>query len=250
MPERTASPSSRQAWEMSRPNKLESRFRDLIGQLAENGKLVVANVAYGEPSLSFGDLRDLSHFNPDWGDVRLDEQTVNEALALTTVSAYWESSEPLPKIFGEFYLPSPVEILGMGQDPAADLLEDPFHREFVSQLRPIDIAQLLTPRYMSSIRMIPQNGPLEVWFHDLTVMENPPYPVAYAKLDLTLVEYEEALLLTKGAHGWQYLFADISLAEPGMSHVAERLGTALEVLPAIFPDDDFAPLRVRLEARL
>ncbi|MEU0845412.1 hypothetical protein ABZ370_38925 [Streptomyces sp. NPDC005962] len=235
---------------MSYINELEFKYRNLIGQLTRNEKLKIANVTYGEPSLAFRNLQDLSHFNPDWGEIRLDEQMVNEALSLTSVSIYWKSSPPLPEICGEFHLPSPVEILGMGSDPAAELLEDPFHREFVSQLRPFDMAQVSTPRYMSSIRMTPLAGAMEVWFHDLTIMETPPYPVAYTKLDLTFVEYQEALLRTKGLRGWQYLFADISLADPGLSDIGESLEQAFEVLPVIFPDDDFSPLRERLEARL
>ncbi|AQW47665.1 hypothetical protein ACIQPP_37565 [Streptomyces violaceusniger] len=235
---------------MSYSNELESSYRDLIGQLTRNEKLNAANVTYGEPSLSFRNLQDLSHFNSDWGEVELDGRMIDEALSLTSVSAYWESSDPLPGICGEFYMPSPVEILGMGPDPAAEMMEDSFHREFVSQLRPFDMAQVSTPRYMSSIRMTPGRESLEVWFHDLTIMETPPYPVAYTKLDLAFVEYQEAVLLTKGLRGWQYLFADVSLADPGLSDIGESLEQGFEVLRAIFPDDDFSPLIERLEARL
>jgi hypothetical protein len=235
--------------EMPNLNTLELQYKEMLQRLRKTKELTLAERSFGEPSLSFKQLEDLSHFDPAWTDIRLDSSMLRDSLRLTEVSAYWESKSSPDQLHGEFHILSPVEILGMGPSPAAEAMEDPFHQEFVAQLRPFDIGQRVVPLFRSNIRMT-QQSPLEIWFEDQKTIGDPPFPYGYIKLDLTFVEYQEALLLTKGLHGWQYLFTEAPLGTTDFNVVRERLEHGLQVLPGLFPEDDFSPLQERLEARL
>lgn len=69
-------------------------------------------------------------------------------------------------------------------------------------------------------------------------------------MDVDYCGYLAALLVTKGTYGWQYLFADVSLADDIHHHTVENARRMLEVFPRLFPGYDYAPLAARLEARL
>ena len=113
----------------------------------------------------------------------------------------------------------------------------------------IDNAYESSRGFMTFLRMVPGTSPLEVWFSDLAGTGADPYPPGYVKLDLTFTQYVETLLLTKGLHGWQYLFADVSLTDPALQHVAEGLRNGVNALPDIFPGLDYTPLIQRLKTR-
>ncbi|PUB22792.1 hypothetical protein C8K30_11214 [Promicromonospora sp. AC04] len=72
----------------------------------------------------------------------------------------------------------------------------------------------------------------------------------YNDLALSYPEYLDVLRLTKGVFGWQLLFVDVSLREPGLRPHLESITTMLEVFPSVFPQHDYAPLQGRLAARL
>ncbi len=69
-------------------------------------------------------------------------------------------------------------------------------------------------------------------------------------MDITYCQYLDALLLTKGTYGWQYLYTDISLRRGDFDETVRYLRGMLEVFPEIFPQHDYRELRERLEARL
>ncbi|MFI9047085.1 hypothetical protein [Streptomyces sp. NPDC053427] len=60
-------------------------------------------------------------------------------------------------------------------------------------------------------------------------------------MDVDLCGYLDALCVTKGAYGWQYLFTDVSLAEDDHEVTAEFLTEMLAVLPDVFPAHDYEP---------
>ncbi|TDC70836.1 hypothetical protein [Streptomyces hainanensis] len=67
------------------------------------------------------------------------------------------------------------------------------------------------------------------------------------RLDLSYPEYLETLLLTRGLHGWQYLFADPH--DPGFpEYFRLNIGPHLDFIARAFPHDDFSALRARYEA--
>ncbi|WP_411084762.1 hypothetical protein [Streptomyces sp. cmx-18-6] len=67
------------------------------------------------------------------------------------------------------------------------------------------------------------------------------------RLDLSYPEYLETLLLTRGLHGWQYLFADPH--DPGFPEYFHLdIGPHLDFIARAFPRSDFSALRARHEA--
>lgn len=68
-------------------------------------------------------------------------------------------------------------------------------------------------------------------------------------MEVTYREYLDALLVTKGTYGWQYLYTDVSLGR-GFGGVRRYLQGMIELFPEIFPNHDYSPLVERLEARL
>ena len=203
----------------------------------------------GDIGPAFADIEPLVMFDEEWADLRLDADMLGDALRFE-VAADWESAPALPPFSGEYRVPSPMEVLSQGRMPSSELLETEFQREFVSRLRYFDNSYASSRGFMTFLRMLSGSEPLEVWFSDLAGTGGAPYPPGYVRLDLTFMEYVETLLLTKGLHGWQYLFADVSLADPALEHVAEGLRNGLNALPTLFPGQDYAPLTARLEARL
>lgn len=100
------------------------------------------------------------------------------------------------------------------------------------------------------MRIRQDDAPLEIWYSALADIGDEPYPPGYIKMEITYCEYLDALLLTKGTYGWQYLYADISLRRSDFQEVFGYLRDMLELFPVEFQQYDYAPLRQRLEARL
>ncbi|MGG7571913.1 hypothetical protein [Streptomyces sirii] len=235
---------------MATLNDLEKRHKNSIEQLRETGNIEVVSHQLDVISSAFNEIPPPEVFEDHWSDLKLDDSMLRECLRFNEIAVHWESASPLPEFSGEYRIPSPQRIMGQRTDPAAESMSEPFQREFITQLRFFDHAYASSAGFMTFLRMVPGISPLEVWFHDLAGIGRPPYPASYIQLDLTYHAYVEALLLTKGLHGWQYLFADISFRDAALSHVSDGVRNALDVFPELFPDQDFTDLIQRLEARL
>jgi len=70
------------------------------------------------------------------------------------------------------------------------------------------------------------------------------------RLDVDYAGYLDAALLTMGAHGWQYLFADVNLRREVYPTTVADLERMLTDLPEILPRHDYEPLRRRFDTRL
>ncbi|WP_413811715.1 hypothetical protein [Streptomyces sp. OE57] len=188
-------------------------------------------------------------YDEAWEGVRFSESMLDCYLRFYELGAAWRAVGDLPDVKGEFSLINFHDAL-QASDPGVGSAKTDFHREFLSQLCPID----RTPRFgagiQTYIRLQADVDALELWYSDIAYIEQPPYPSGFIKLDIGYCEYLEMLLLTKGAYGWQYLFADISLSRGDFSENANNLKNMLQVFPELFPDRDYSSLRARLEARL
>ncbi|MPY54466.1 hypothetical protein [Streptomyces acidicola] len=211
--------------------------------------ITLLDVRHGDTGPAFADIEPLEMFDPEWKELRLDAGMLGDSLRLE-VAAHWESGPSLPPFSGEYRVPSPMEILTQGRMPSLELLETDFQKAFVSTLRYFDNAYESSRGFMTFLRTDPGSSPLEVWFSDLAGTGTAPHPPGYVKLDLTFTEYVETLLLTKGLHGWQYLFADVSFTDPALEHLVEGLRNGLDTFASVFPGQDYAPLTSRLEDRL
>ncbi|MEE1792105.1 hypothetical protein PUR28_15205 [Streptomyces sp. BE308] len=188
-------------------------------------------------------------YDEAWEGVRFNEGVLSCRLRFHELGAKWETLGSLSKVKGEFYLIDFHDAL-LSSDPGTERGSTDFHREFLSQLRPIDRTPRSGAGIQTYIRMQAGVDDLELWYSDIADIGKSPYPPGFIKLDIGYCEYLETLLLTKGAYGWQYLFSDISLGRGDFSDSANNLENMLRVFPELFPDRDYSSLRPRLEARL
>ncbi|WNE94943.1 hypothetical protein PS467_06065 [Streptomyces luomodiensis] len=219
-------------------------------------------------------LPPLGAFNEKWADLVLDEDIRSCGLRFIDFGCRWSTrageddedddvayddeeeaadngilhTRELPEISGEFFLRPFHDILSQPDGPARGA-DTEFQRQFLSELRVMDQTPRSGAGMLTYIRLKPGLGPLEVWYSDVADIGASPYPPGFIKMDITYREYLDAILLTKGTYGWQYLYTDISLAR-GFGEIRGYLEGMLELFPEIFPDHDYSPLVERLEARL
>ncbi|MFJ9866778.1 hypothetical protein [Streptomyces sp. NPDC101165] len=201
----------------------------------------------GEP---LEELLPLYEHNEDWDEVRLDGDLGSCALRFMDLGAQWSTTGGLPEILGEYRILHFYDVFDQleGPEPLDDATE--FQRQFLAELRHFDMTPRSGAGMMSFIRMQPNVSPLEIWFHDVADIGGEPYPPGYLRMDITYCQYLDALLLTKGTYGWQYLYTDVRLSDAGFHLARTYLTRMLEVFPELFPEHDYAPLRARLEERL
>ncbi|MFD8869999.1 hypothetical protein ACFV1F_37685 [Streptomyces sp. NPDC059590] len=188
-------------------------------------------------------------YDESWEGVRFSENMLGCYLRFYELGTAWRTVKDLPDARGEFNLINFHDALQVS-DPGTGRGKTDFHREFLSQLCPIDRTPKSGAGIQTYIRMQADVEELELWYSDIADIEQPPHPPGFIKLEIGYCEYLETLLLTKGAYGWQYLFADISLSRQDFSENANNLKNMLLVFPELFPDRDYSSLRTRLEARL
>ncbi|WP_369167165.1 hypothetical protein AB5J49_04495 [Streptomyces sp. R28] len=188
-------------------------------------------------------------YNESWEGVRFSEDMLSCYVRFYELGAAWRTVGTLPDVKGEFSLINFNDALE-SSDPGTESGTTDFQREFLSQLCPIDRTPRSGAGIQTYIRMQADVDELELWYSDIADIGQSPYPPGFIKLDIGYCEYLKALLLTKGTYGWQYLFADISLARRDFLDGANNLKNMLQVFPELFPDRDYSSLRTRLEARL
>ncbi|MGY1455161.1 hypothetical protein [Streptomyces sp. SS8] len=235
---------------MTALNHLESLHFSSIQDLRRAGGIKIDDESWNDPAESFSDLQPLSGFGEEWVGIHLDEDMLDDCLRVPGLAVHWHTRDPLPRFFGEYRVPDPLEILTQGPDPAVETVPPGFKRDFVSQLRYIDSAYYSGSGSMTYLRLLPNSSPLEIWHYELARIGGEPNPIGYVQLDLTYRQYIENLLITKGTRGWQYLFADISFQNSSVAGLGDHVKRMLEAFPSLFPEHDYSPLRERLEARL
>ncbi|MEV3923274.1 hypothetical protein [Actinomadura coerulea] len=153
----------------------------------------------------------------------------------------WQSAQGEDHfIAGEFCLEA-LENAVLNQRPL-DIWTDmtPEQERLQSELRCIDGTPEWGTGHLAALRVRPGVEQPEIWFDKSGEH--------FYKLDLDYQGYLDALRVTKGIFGWQYLFTESSL-RGGDSTVA-RLRTMLELFPKWFPGHDYKPFRRRLDMAL
>ncbi|MEU9793165.1 hypothetical protein AB0E27_21485 [Streptomyces sparsogenes] len=192
----------------------------------------------------------LYEHNEDWDEVQLDDDLMECALRFTDLGAQWSTTDGLPEIYGEYRILHFYDVFDQpeGPEPLPDATE--FQRKFMSELRYFDMTPRSGAGMMTFVRMKPHVSPIEIWYHDISDIGGDPFPPGFVKMDITYREYLDALLLTKGTYGWQYLYTDPSQSYGGLLSKVNYLKRMLDLFPEIFPQYDYTSLRERLEARL
>ncbi|MFE7030743.1 hypothetical protein ACFU9Y_10555 [Streptomyces sp. NPDC057621] len=155
------------------------------------------------------------------------------------ITAFWESADPDSGLVGEFHLTHLYSTSLMSHTWEGS---DDRERDLYRELRIFDDTPRTGVGYMAALRVPRGTTDPEIWFFDMHrgAME----------MDLGYGTYLDTLLITKGTIGWQYLFCDAGITDPGFAPVAEGLREMLDVFPRLFPDHDYTDLRSRLQERL
>ncbi|MEV4334876.1 hypothetical protein AB0K02_30900 [Streptomyces sp. NPDC049597] len=221
-----------------------------VTSLAEirNCPVIESECSDEELSMPLSDIL-AEEYNSDWEGVIFSGAMQACSLRFAELGAVWSTVGNSPTIKGEFNLVNFHHALQVS-DPGTSRGVTDFQRSFLSQLCPIDRTPRSGAGMQTYIRMQADVDDLELWYSDIADIEQPPYPPGFIKLDINYCQYLEALLLTKGTYGWQYLFADVSLASGEFTSKGNYLKNMLQVFPDLFPEHDYSSLVPRLEARL
>ncbi|TDC88607.1 hypothetical protein E1161_23530 [Saccharopolyspora aridisoli] len=198
----------------------------------------------------FGDLASVFEDLPDWEGTILDPSLAQGVVGISELSSCWHTVDTRRHLSGEFSITEFYECLlrrppDLGWDGSP-----PDEIRFFSELRVIDDTPRAANGLMGAVRIQKDVNPLEIWYYDKDLSRTPGFDLDYLRMDLDYHGYLDALLLTKGTFGWQYLFTEAPLHNERFREIAADLKYMLELFPNIFPDHDYTDLAKRLEDRL
>jgi hypothetical protein len=163
------------------------------------------------------------------------------SVAYEQISYHWWIDHSEGSASGEFNLRPPCTCLP-AIPPSAEWVMSDSERELSDQFLLFDdFPQGGTDPYVA-LRLDSDTRSPEIWYH---ATECGPL-----LLDLDYCTYLRTLAITKGALGWHFLFADISLKQADFRSYINELKGMLAVFPELFPEYDYTSLQERLEARL
>lgn len=227
---------------VSTPNgqSIADRFRAALDEVQSNSELAVLDRTeelLPEDSRSF---KAMSEDLATYAHVNLDPSWSRCFLPYTRLALAWSSKDKKAGVGGEFalrYLYSAISKppkLWESNMPAKE-------QELLKTFRVFDDHPRGGRGTLAALQIEPGVTSPRVWFYNV---KREPLP-----LDVDYCGYLEALLTTKGYYGWQYLFADIDLTADENRGLRRDLEKMLDVLPRLFPDHDYEPLRKRLADR-
>ncbi|MEV0703458.1 hypothetical protein AB0I53_36850 [Saccharopolyspora sp. NPDC050389] len=221
---------------------LERRLSKLIEQIRDCSLMEVEFCAEGDLDPERVDAAGVLADVADWYEVLLDASLEPAVTRFEELACHWSIDEPDVELSGEFSLIYLLDAFGNTPPRLAHAGTPDAERRLFSEFRVFDEPHRGGDGKLVSLRV--QDGVTnpEVWFFDVTR--------GTYRLDVDYRGYLDALLLTRGTYGWQYLFTDVSLRDSEFEHVAEDMRLMLRTFPPLFPDDDFTPLRARLSERL
>ncbi|CAM03990.1 hypothetical protein A8924_5107 [Saccharopolyspora erythraea NRRL 2338] len=178
--------------------------------------------------------------------IELDPSLKSYHLRFTSMAAVWDVPDPEYEeeslIAGEFDLLNIHQAVRGGALLARLYDPTPEERQLYSELRSFDGTGETGVGHLSMLRIQPGVADPELWFDATTK--------GYHRMDVDYPGYLEALRITKGTFGWQFLFTDVSMHDEGQFAVSGRfMEIMLDLFPKLFPDHDYAPLRERLAER-
>ncbi|MEU8140507.1 hypothetical protein [Nonomuraea sp. NPDC048901] len=162
----------------------------------------------------------------------------NPSSHFSRLSSHWRGTGEAEELSGEFRIPHLYRAITKPPPPLAWDGSSDDERELIRESREIDG----TPRSgTGAIVTARLSTPLEIWLW---------YRGQPTQMDVDYLGYLEALALTKGTHGWQYLFTDLSFSDPDLYWIADDMQAMLHHFPRLFSQYDYTPLHERLEERL
>lgn len=157
--------------------------------------------------------------------------------------SYWRLEEDDAFLVGEFRIGNLMDALATPPPPFSVSRSTPEELELHTELRVIDDRPESGTGSQAAVRLQPGVSDPEVWYFHLGM--------GTLRMDVNYREYLDALILTKGTAGWQFLFCDPAQVRGthDFAMAADRITTMLKVFPELFPEEDYSDLRARFEER-
>ncbi|MFD9499203.1 hypothetical protein [Streptomyces sp. NPDC060035] len=226
---------------MPRFTEYEQRHLDSLDQLENSPGVQVFHSNSGPFEESVGDAPATFAKIFTWEGVHLDPELQRCFLRFDKIEVHWAIQNPDFHMFGRFSLHHlAAAILTTGAEVEDEYLTEEELR-IASELRIFDNPDSSDDGEFAALRIPFGVTSPEVWYH------NPSFGLF--EMDLDYCGYLDALLVTKGVYGWQFLFADVNLREPLFTGVVQSLKRAFKVFPRVFPDHDYGPLEKRMTER-
>lgn len=186
-------------------------------------------------------LREARRDRPEWAGLVLDPEIETCGFRFFAVGSHWRSTS-VDGLGGEFRMPCFYDAVANNPPPLAWEGASDQERELFSQFHEVDGHPHAGNGFVVCVRLQPSTTPLEVWAYD--PRRGP------RRMELDYCTYLDALLVTKGTYGWQYLFTDVSFSDSDYQHLGRGLRQMFDIFPQLFPNYDYEPLRARFEERL
>ncbi|WP_051828296.1 hypothetical protein [Streptomyces bicolor] len=220
----------------------EERCAEVLRELRDTAEIAVRRAQFGEIPYGFDDAGPVFEDLAEDDDLPFGPRIRERYFRHGSIEAYWRSSRPGSRLVGEFRL---AHLLTTVLDQRMDVIwkgEDDTERALYRELRYFDDTPRTGAGRMALLRATPGATDPEIWFFDTRQGVMP--------MELDYAGYLDALLITKGVMGWQYLYCEPAFSGLGFASSAGGLKEMAEDFPRLFPDHDYTDLRARLEERL
>lgn len=226
---------------MTNSTTYEDSLRRAYEELQRSPEVRIFHSEEGPLAEEFGDAAEVFEKISSWRGIDLDATLQRCFIRFTVLTSHWRIERPGVKLTGEFRVRHPLYAVDE-RAPESGWASNEAEAQLYSELRVIDDRPGSGTGAFAALRVQPDNSMPQVWYHD--------FRRGTFRLDIDYCQYFDALCVTKGVSGWQYLFADISLAERDFRGFAGNLEKSLELFPELFPGYEYDSLRARLEERM
>ncbi|MFH9264482.1 hypothetical protein ACH4KN_09510 [Streptomyces sp. NPDC017546] len=223
------------------PSPIESLFLDMIESLKQCDVIRVAGERKGAISdIAENSSAGFSQLTEACG-INIDPSLTDKHVRYLDLGIHWYATDASTRGGGEFFLHELIDALASAPPDTSSTQSDAESKLF-QQLRVIDYHPEGGTISFAAVRLLSNTIAPRVWAHH--------FPYGTFELDLDYSAYLDALLLTKGFHGWHFLYADIRLTDPKYAPLVALIRAGLDLLKVALPDPRHEELEVRLAERL
>ncbi|NYV76288.1 hypothetical protein [Streptomyces sp. UH6] len=220
----------------------EQRAERALREIVEASGLDVERARAGETSPVLEEPAEVFRTLAEDEGLPLSERVRGHFFRPGLIEAHWRSGRPGSRMAGEFSLTHILRAVVENHMDAIWEGEDDWERDLYGQLRFFDDTPGSGTGRMALLRAAPGAADPEVWFFDTRQGAMP--------MELDYPGYLDAVLVTKGVMGWQYLYCEPAYSGLGFASVSAGLEEMAQTFPVLFPHHDYTDLRTRLEERL
>ncbi|MFF7376992.1 hypothetical protein ACIP4Q_12955 [Streptomyces massasporeus] len=224
-------------------NPAERKLRLMMSELREASEFEVYDALPGVVDPAYEDIDAAFAAITASTGISLDSALKDCFVRFDQCSAGWSMEDSENGLSGEFCIGHLPAVVATEAPPTATELMTPDERQRYAEFRVLDDHPVSGTGAFAALRLNPETPVPEIWYHDFH------YNLGGFRMALDHCRYLDALTLTKGTFGWQFLFCDVSFADDDFVGLGDELGEMLDVFPRLFPDHDYTDLQARLRER-